>query len=94
MSARNLKSEEIEKWLSLMAKQAGDTEPIRYRKMWHTDVPSIQGAWTPWTHKNPAELHAGYPNEELGEKLDIPETATEKLLRLYGKTSANESKKE
>lgn len=75
-----------------MAKQAGDTEPIRYRKTWHTDLPSIQGAWTPWTHKNPAQLHAGYPNEELSVKLDIPETATEKLLRLYGKV--REDKKE
>lgn len=92
MSANNFNSEEIFKFLNLMTKQAGDTEPIRYRKNWHTDHPSIQGIWTPWTHKNPVELHAAYPSEELGKKLNIPETATEKLLRLYGKVS--ESKKE
>lgn len=89
--ARNFQSEEIRKWLGLLTKQAGDTEPIRYRKNWHTDFPSIQGAWTPWTHKNPIEYKASFPDVEFGQKLEIPETATEKLIRLYGK--AQEDKK-
>lgn len=83
MSMHCRDSKEILEWLSLLSKQAGDTQPIRYRKNWHTDVPSIQGPWSPWTRKNPDDLLATFPNEKLGEPLDMPETATEKLMRLY-----------
>ena len=93
MSMKNFSEEEVRKWLNLITKQAGDTEPIRYRKNWHTDMPSIQGAWTPWTHKAPEELFSQYPNKDQGEKLDLPETATEKLLRLYGKPNENAKQK-
>ena len=82
MSAHNRPEEEILKWVSLLALQAGDTEPIRYRKNWQTDMPSIQGAWTAFTHKNPANNLAQLPNKEMGQALNLPETATEKLLRL------------
>lgn len=92
MTVKNRTSEEIERWLNLITQQAGDTEPIRYRRNWHTDTPSIQGPWTPWTFKNPEELQAGYPDKELGKMLDQPETATEKLFRLYGKVDGDQKK--
>lgn len=82
MSAQNRNQEEILKWMSLLSLQAGDTEPIRYRKNWHTDCPSIQGPWTSFTHKNPAFNNIVYPDKDLGQQLNMPETATEKLMRL------------
>lgn len=90
MSAHNRSDEEILKWLNLMTLQAGDTEQIRYRKNWHTDLPSIQGPWTAFCHQNPAFNVAEYPNEELGKKLDIPESASEKLLRIVKEQQSKE----
>jgi large subunit ribosomal protein L43 len=89
MSARKQTQEEILKWVNLMTLQAGDTEPIRYRKNWHTDMPSIQGPWTPFLHKNPETNLSSYPNEELGTQLDLPETASEKLIRLMKEQELN-----
>ena len=81
-SARNETREEISKWLNLMRLQNGDTSAIRYRKHWHTDAPSIQGPWTPFTHKNPLFNLVVYPDNDLGEVLNKEQTATEKLLEL------------
>jgi large subunit ribosomal protein L43 len=82
MTVHNKTSEEISKWLNLMTLQAGDTEELRYRKHWHTDMPSIQGPWTPFTHKLPELNLAEFPDEKLGEMLNKPQTATEKLIEL------------
>ncbi|KAG5672455.1 hypothetical protein PVAND_002582 [Polypedilum vanderplanki] len=94
MSCHNRPSEEILKWLSLLSLQAGDTEPIRYRKHWHTDVPSIQGPWNPFTHKNPGHIIAEYPHEGLGRVFKAPQSATEKLLKIAKKRNESENKKE
>ena len=51
--------------------------------MWHTDQPSIQGAWTPFTGKNPALNLVNLPQNELFETLNKEQTATEKLLEIY-----------
>jgi large subunit ribosomal protein L43 len=68
--------------MSLLSLQAGDTEPIRYRKHWHTEIPSIQGPWTAFTHKNASQIVEEYPNERLGRLLYQPQTATKKLLKI------------
>jgi len=62
--------------------QHGDTEPIRYRKHLSTDSPSIQGPWTPWTHANPENVAAVFPNENLSKVLHQEPSATDKLLEL------------
>lgn len=100
MSARNQDSDEITKWLALKVTQSGDTSSVRYRKHWQTEVPSVQGPWTPFTHRNPEFNLADYPNIVLGEMLNKEQTATEKLLELAGqkpvqaKTVAVENSKE
>lgn len=81
-SAQNQSCEEISKWLNLMKLQNCDTSEIRYRKHWQTEIPSIQGPWTPFTHKNPEFNAVEYPNTKLGEVLNKQQTATEKLLEL------------
>lgn len=62
--------------------QNGDTSVIRYRKHWQTNLPSIQGPWTPFTHKNPLFNLVVYPEKDLGDVLDKEQSATEKLLEL------------
>lgn len=96
MSARNLVSEEICKWMSLRTLQAGDKEDLRYRKHWQTEVPSIQGPWTPFTHKNPVNNLVLYPDTSLGEVLAKEQTATEKLLELVkqNQITAKDAEKE
>lgn len=82
MTFHNKTSDEISKWLNLLTLQAGDNEEFRYRKHWHTDVPSIQGPWTPFLHQKPELNGASFPSTELGEMLDKPKTATEQLIEL------------
>lgn len=65
-----------------MKLQNSDTSEIRYRKHWQTEAPSIQGVWTPFTHRNPEFNCVKYPNTELGEVLIKEQTATEKLLEM------------
>lgn len=86
MSARNQSREEIEKWVNLMKLQYGDTTSMRYRKHWQTEQPSIQGPWTPFTHRNPPNNLVEYPDLELGEVLVKEQTATEKLLEMVENT--------
>lgn len=83
MSLRKLPAEEIIKWLELKRTQSGDSSAIRYRKHWHTDIPSIQGPWSPFTHRNPLFNLAKYPDTSLGEQLNKEQTATEKLIELF-----------
>lgn len=82
MSFHNKTCDEISKWLNLLTLQAGDNEEFRYRKHWHTDVPSIQGPWTPFLHKLPEVNVAELPDTKFGEMLDKPKTATEHLIEL------------
>lgn len=65
-----------------MRLQYGDTTSTRYRKHWQTEQPSIQGPWTPFTHKNPPNNLVEYPSLKLGEVLNKEKSATEKLLEL------------
>jgi large subunit ribosomal protein L43 len=51
--------------------------------MWHTDQPSIQGAWTPFTTKNPLHNLVVYPSEDLAQPLVAEQSATEKLIELF-----------
>jgi hypothetical protein len=94
MSMNKRSDEEILKWINLLSLQAGNTEPIRYRKNWHTESPSIQNPWTPFTHQNPVDNLQSYPSESAGTILESKETATEKLMRLMNDRKANESSKE
>ena len=82
MTTRKKESDEILKWLHLKTQQSGDTTAIRYRKHWQTNMPSIQGPWTPWTHRNPEMNLAKLPNVVWGEMLNKEQTASEKLLEM------------
>lgn len=83
VSARNYSAQEIQKWLGLLRTQNGEAGAIRYRKMWHTEIPSIQGAWNPWTHRSPAQNLVVYPDIESATAIKLEPTATEKLIEIF-----------
>lgn len=68
-----------------MRTQNGDTSAVRLRKHWHTECPSIQGPWTPFTFKHPKFNIATYPNAEFSQPLNKEQSASEKLLELFEK---------
>lgn len=73
-----------------MRGQNGNSSATRLRKMWHTDKPSIQGPWTPFTHKSPELNLVVFPDEKLSKPLDVETTATEKLLELFKRQKLSE----
>ena len=91
MATNKQDSDEITKFLHLKTLQNGDTTSIRYRKYQQTSLPSIQGPWTPFTHKNPELNLAQFPNIVWGEQLYQEQTATEKLLELMKQQKLGES---
>lgn len=81
----NFTCEEIAKWLNLLLTQSGNHEGTRLRKLWHTENPSIQGPWTPYTFRDPTLNLATFPNVDLATPLSCPKTATQELLELFEK---------
>ncbi|KAG7190353.1 hypothetical protein KM043_006465 [Ampulex compressa] len=75
--------EDIIKWMELVRTQFHDGSKMRLRKLWHTEFPSIQGPWTPFTFKESSLNHATFPNEKLAAAIQEQPTATEEVLRLY-----------
>ncbi|XP_031555732.1 39S ribosomal protein L43, mitochondrial-like [Actinia tenebrosa] len=47
---KNMEIEDIRKWLERLRGESG-VKIEKIRKPWHTDNPSIQGTWTPFTNK-------------------------------------------
>lgn len=71
----------IFKWIEFARTQSG--YPIsRFIKNIHTETPSIQGVWNPFTHK-PSWLNiTEFPNEELSKAKTFFPSATEQLLEI------------
>lgn len=88
INCQNYTKEEVTKWLNLLTTQSGSMDGIRLSKLWRTDVPSIQGPWTPFTFADPSLNLAKFPNEELSKPLIQEKTATQTLLEIF-----NEQKK-
>ncbi|XP_030377340.1 39S ribosomal protein L43, mitochondrial [Scaptodrosophila lebanonensis] len=85
LNCRNNTKDEISKWIELLKTQNGCSSSLRLRKMWHTDVPSVQGPWTPFLLRSPDANSIEYPNIDASKPLDIPKTATDKLIELFKK---------
>lgn len=95
INCRNNTNEEITKWIELLRGQNGDSSALRLRKMWHTEQPSIQGVWSPFTHQNPQHNLTTFPVEQLSKPLDVQQSATEKLIEIFAqqKLAAGEATK-
>nr|XP_012226076.1 PREDICTED: 39S ribosomal protein L43, mitochondrial [Linepithema humile] len=83
MDVANYTREDIIKWMELLRTQIHDSPSLRLRKLWHTDFPSIQGPWTPFTFRNAILNLAQFPNKELGAAIKLEPTATEQLIELF-----------
>ena len=55
---------------------------VRLRKSWHTDSPSVQGPWTPFTNKDTSWNVAQFPNSDLSRCSPLESTAAERLVEL------------
>lgn len=53
--------EEIMLWMNFFTTRIG-VQNIRYRKLWYTACPSIQGIWSPFTNRDPAMNVETFPN--------------------------------
>ncbi|KAB0801845.1 hypothetical protein PPYR_04031 [Photinus pyralis] len=91
---RNFSREEISKWLNLLLSQSGNHDGTRLRKLWHTEHPSIQGPWTPYTFRDPMLNLVKFPNADLSKVLNQPKTATEQLLELFEKKKNDHAPKQ
>lgn len=83
LNCRNSSKDEILKWIELLKTQNGPSSAMRLRKMWHTNVPSVQGSWTPFLLRSPENSQLPFPNSELSIPTDVEESATEKLIKLF-----------
>ncbi len=61
MSCHNFTREEVLKWVEYLRTRSG--EPVeRLRRFQHTDYPSIQGVWTPFTNASPHNNVTQFPD--------------------------------
>jgi large subunit ribosomal protein L43 len=61
MSVNDMPCDEITKWLEIIRTSAGYGE-MHYKTYQHTDTPSIQGIWTPFTHQPHENNVMTFPN--------------------------------
>lgn len=94
LPVRAINEEQLTKWIDLLRTQNANSSAIRLRKHWHTDCPSIQGVWTPFTHKNPELNTATFPNPKFNTPVDVQKTATEKLLEMFQKQKLEQNENE
>lgn len=89
ISCHNFSSQQMVKWLNLYTTRSG-IPLMRYIKMFHTECPSIQGVWSPFTNMNPALNVTQFPSEELSKPLKEEKSATEELLELIKNQSISD----
>lgn len=90
LCVRSFSEEQLCKWIDLMRTQNENSSEVRRRKHWHTDCPSIQGAWTPFTHQRPDLTDATFPDAKFSAPVDQLPSATELLLEMFKKQQLND----
>lgn len=50
-------------------------------KTWHTNNPSIQGSWNPWTNRDTIENVTTFPTEELSRGFSREQSTTDWILQ-------------
>jgi large subunit ribosomal protein L43 len=78
----NCDRDHVNWWIHSLLTQQGDPQ-WRLLKQMHTDSPSIQGIWTPFTNKSLDRTLRTYPDPDLIE-MEYPQmTATEQIQELF-----------
>ncbi|CAH1175656.1 unnamed protein product [Phaedon cochleariae] len=93
LNCRNFTKDEITKWIDLLKTQQKNSTGMRIRKLWHTDNPSIQGPWTPFTFKDPKLNLAKFPDEELSTPDHLNRTSQDELVELFKQQKLEELEK-
>ncbi|XP_043600665.1 39S ribosomal protein L43, mitochondrial [Bombus pyrosoma] len=83
MCVADYSRQDIIQWMELLKTQYHNGPDYRLLKLWHTDFPSIQGPWTPFTFKDPSLNQVKFPDKEIGKAIKLKPTATEELIRLF-----------
>jgi len=81
ISCHNFTSQQMVKWLNLYTTRSG-IPLMKYLKMWHTECPSVQGVWSPFTNMDPALNVTRFPSEEFSKPAWEEKSATEELLEM------------
>ncbi|XP_064477996.1 large ribosomal subunit protein mL43-like [Ornithodoros turicata] len=79
--AADYSCEEMVKWVEYLRTRSG-MPVVKLRKYFHTDHPSIQGFWTPFTHRPTEQNLTQYPDEQLSKFINVEPTASEQLLQM------------
>ena len=53
--------------------------------MWHTECPSIQGVWSPFTNMDPTLNITQFPSKILSKPVWEEKSATEELIEIINK---------
>ena len=85
--ADKFEHEELVRWVEHLRTRSG--KPItKMGKPWHTDNPSIQGTWTPFTNRPTAWNVTQFPSEEYSSIPEKEVSATDKLLAMAAQLRA------
>lgn len=84
ISCHNFTAPQMVKWLNLYTTRSG-VPLTRYVKMWHTECPSVQGVWSPFTNTDPALNVTRFPSGQLSRPAWEEKSATEGLLEMIKK---------
>nr|CAG4635128.1 EOG090X0FS9 [Alona affinis] len=90
MSCNNFTRGEIIKWIGYLTTRSG-IPTMRFRRYQHTDYPTIQGVWTPFTHQAPEINLAKFPHDPLSKPENADITATEQLLEIFKRTQIQDT---
>ena len=85
-----LPQEEICQWVEHLRTRSG-VDIVRLRKTWHTDNPSIQGIWTPFTNKDTLLNVTKFPSMELSKCPELQPSATDRLMAVAKQLRAREN---
>jgi len=90
MSLDCMERNEVYKWLDIHRTKAGYPD-MHFKNYQHSDIPSIQGFWTPFTHKPADRAVLSYPQESLNTPLNLKPSTTEIVSKLYSEPQEQQS---
>jgi large subunit ribosomal protein L43 len=86
----NCDKDRVNWWIHSLLTQQGDPQ-WRLIKQMHTDSPSVQGIWTPFTNKPIDRTTRTYPDQDLIE-IEYPQmTATQQIQELFEQQKMNKT---
>lgn len=92
MVINKCKRQEVKEWMDVFRNSSGKEYQVQL-KYEHSDYPSIQGAWTPFTNMDPAMNLADMPDpESLKTREAMTEmSATDRVRQLFAEQQRNQA---